>query len=235
MQRPTVALDDEGVVAATLADGLGRGAIAVQGVGRDGRSREIQKGDDVACRCDFAALRSLAHTKHEPLLGRPGGHEMQGLRSSGRVDRAAQGFAIERYDLPRGADLPRQSCREALHEAAEDRLEPLRIEQPEQSAERIVAGRTVFESQDSAEEIRFGGAEIGHVDASLGPAQHGCKGDEQDLRQVVPRIPGPRIRNSREKQPKSTHLRSPRNQEISKNPFCPRSEASFAKCDSPAQ
>jgi hypothetical protein len=167
----------------------------VQGVRSHGGRGQVEQGDDLARRRHLAAPRGSLQPEHQALLGRPGGHQMQGLGRLRGVNRAAQRLAVQRHDLPGAADLAGQRRGEAAHEGAERRLELHRIEQAKQPAERVVAGHPVLERQDRAEQLRLRGAECRHIDAALGSAQHRRKRNEQHLRQIVPRIARTRVCN----------------------------------------
>ena len=86
--------------------------------------------------------------------------------------RAAQHLAIDRHD----ALTLLGECR---HEALERRTELGRIEQPEQPTECVMAGQTVVQTEELAQEWLFRLGEFGHVRRVLTAAQHRAEGDHQ--------------------------------------------------------
>src|SRR5262249_19383656 len=79
------------------------------------------------------------------------------------------------------------------HEAAECLLELPRVEQAKNSTECVVAGNAVFEPQEAPQQKFLGTAKVRHVRRTLGPAQHGSKGDKQEFHQIVAGVVRPRI------------------------------------------
>src|SRR4051812_28367876 len=103
---------------------------------------------------------------------------MQRRLARGSIERAPQRFAINGYHAP-------QSLGETLHEAGEAGLERLRVEQAEYSAEGIMAGNAVTQTQKLAQERLFYLPEQRHVRAILAARQHGAERDHQQFMQVV--------------------------------------------------
>src|SRR6266705_449860 len=120
---------------------------------------------------------------------------VQRRRLPAALESAAQGLAVDRHDA---AEVELVGFGEGGHELPECRCERLRVEQPEHPAERIVAGNPMLEHQDLPEELFLGETELGHVRRGLRPAQQRGKGDEQNIRQLVLRVVGSRIRQPSE-------------------------------------
>jgi hypothetical protein len=72
-----------------------------------------------------------------------------------------------RRTLPSIATTPLNALGEPLHEALEGSTKLCRIEQPEQPAERIVTGHTVFEFEKATQELLFCFREQRHVHRAL--------------------------------------------------------------------
>src|SRR6201995_5519586 len=65
------------------------------------------------------------------------------------------------------------------HEPLKGRAEPLRIEQPEQTTEGVVAGQAILKLQKAAQEPFFRPGEAGHVHGTLAAAQHRAERNHQ--------------------------------------------------------
>jgi hypothetical protein len=124
-QAGLVALDREQVVGALVADGLGDGFVAAQGVDGDEGALELQHLEQARDGHDLVLLagdRLLA--EHQAVRAGPGRDEMQGGAALGPVTAAPCGLAVDRNDLllglllghlfgvlPRG---PRMLCAQAM-------------------------------------------------------------------------------------------------------------------------
>jgi hypothetical protein len=144
MQRALVALQRQDVVAALIDDLPGNGTLAVERVG----------GHDRALQCEH--LQKLRHggdlirlgvggnlRQHKALLAAPRADHVQGRLATGAIEGAAQDLAVNRHDA-----LNRIG--ETGHELVEGSTEPLRIEQPEQPTEGVVAGQAVLQLEKAA-------------------------------------------------------------------------------------
>ncbi len=80
------------------------------------------------------------------------------------------------------------------HELPKRRLEGQRVENAEHPAERVVARDPVFQPKKLPEQPFLRHAEVRHVGAALRTAQHRRQGDDQNLREIVPGVPRPRVR-----------------------------------------
>ena len=105
-------------------------------------------------------------------------------RWSGRpalaIEAAPGGLAVDGDDRT-APDLPGKRG----DEAAEAGLECVRVEQPEDPRERVVARNAALQAQKTPQQRLLGASEQGHVDASFGAAQGRRQRDQQDLQQIV--------------------------------------------------
>jgi hypothetical protein len=146
--------------------------LAVEGIGRDDGVLEREHGQEPRHRGDLVRLavdRELP--QDQPLLDRPGAHQMQRRGGSGPVEGAAWRLAVERHHAARAGPG------EALHERQEAGPELRRVEQPEDAAEGVVAGNTVRQGQDLGQERPLGTTEQGHVGAARAATQERAQGD----------------------------------------------------------
>ena len=128
---------------------------------------------------------------------------MQRIAPRAPVERAAGGLAVDGAHL---IDAHGECC----DEAAETGLEPGRIEQPEQTRERVVAGNAARQGEEAAQERLLRPAERRHVDTALRTGQHRGQSDQQTLQQIMPlRIARPWIGKPRKTGTKPLHPRPP--------------------------
>jgi hypothetical protein len=87
------------------------------------------------------------------------------------VEAAPGGLAVDRDHLV-AAGLPGapELLGEGGDEAAEAGLERVRLEQPEDPRERVVAGNAALQAQKTPQQGLLGAPEQGHVDAPFGAA-----------------------------------------------------------------
>jgi hypothetical protein len=111
----------------------------------------------------------------------------------------------------RGLDLCR--LRKTHHEALKGALERRRIEQPENPAEGIVAGVTVFQFQNPDPKIGLHAREQGNVATGRCAAQRRHQGNEQKFVQIVQRILRTRVGQFRKAIAKLFQSSLPSNQE----------------------
>src|SRR3954451_6539882 len=104
-------------------------ACAVQRVGRDRGSQEIEQGNQLEGGRGLAAARRAALGKDQALLRGPGRDEMERGRLRSGLEGARKRLAVDRNDLPGKPHRAPQALRKGGREAAEDRLERLRVEQ----------------------------------------------------------------------------------------------------------
>src|SRR3954453_7095030 len=112
------------------------------------------------------------------MLAAPRTDHVQRRLTAGTIEGAAQNLAINRHDA-----LNRRG--EACHEPLKRRAEPVWIEQPEQSAEGVVAGQTVLQLEKAAQKCLFRFRESRHGNRALPAAQHRAKRDYQQLVEVM--------------------------------------------------
>jgi hypothetical protein len=116
---------------------------------------------------------------------------MQCGLTTGAIEGAAQ-------SLPVDGDNAWLSLGKSCHEPLEGSAELLRVEQAEQAAERIMAGQTVLELEDAAQEWLLRNRECCHVRRTLTAAQDRAQGNHQQFVKVVQAgIAGPRVLKSR--------------------------------------
>jgi len=197
-QGRLVLLEGEHIGPAPIEDPAGHLGMAMQGVGRDDAALQREQLQHLQGASHLVAVGRQTLRNGQPGLGRKHVDQMQRRAAPATLEGAAQGLAVHGHDTPQGLG-------EVPHEAAQSRLEGLRIEQAEHPAEGVVAWNAVFQAQDLAQQGLLGAAEQGHVGAALRPAQHRSQGDEQDLHQIVLRVGGPRIRNLRKAFPEGLH------------------------------
>src|SRR4051794_31537516 len=106
---------------------------------------------------------------------------------------ARKRLAVERNDLPGKPHGAAQALRKGGREAAEDRLERLRVEQAEHAAEGVVARNAVAQPQQGAKQRLLGAPEQGHVAAGLGAAERCREGDDQHVHELVTGVAGARV------------------------------------------
>jgi len=119
--------------------------------------------------------------EQQPLTVGPDMYHVQRRLLGCPVERTPRTLAIDRYH-------PLQALGEALHEAHETRPERLGVKAAEYPAEGVVAGDTVTQFQELAQEGFFGAAKFRHIRAVLAAAQHGAQRDDQDLEQIMPDV-----------------------------------------------
>ena len=209
MQRTAVALDDQGIIAAAGPDRGGHAPGPVQGVGGDGGTEEVEHSNHLQGGRDLAAAGRPALGQHQALVRRPGRDQVQRRRPGARLAGAGEGLAVDRHDRAGEPRAARQALGEGGREAAERHLERHRVEKAEDAAERVVARDPVRQGQKLPQKGLLGAAEQRHVAAGLGPAQGRREGDDQDLRQIVTCVAGPRVRHARKRLPQALHGRPP--------------------------
>jgi len=102
---------------------------------------------------------------------------------------------------------------------AERSIERLRVDQAEHGRERVVRWHAVLELQEALEKPELCASELGHLRAVLGAAQHGQKGNDQDLGQIVARVLGARVGDALERGKEKLHREAPwSSRESLKNP-----------------
>lgn len=111
---------------------------------------------------------------------------MQREFARGPVEGAPQCLAVDRHHAL-------QAFGEVLHKARETGFERRRIEEPEHSAEGVVAGDAVPQAKELPQERLLNFADQRHVRAVLAAGQHGAECDQQKLMQVVAGILPPGI------------------------------------------
>ena len=129
--------------------------------------------------------------------------------------------SLERLAIERNDALDLRCLRKRLHEPSECLLELQRIEHAEHAAERVVARNPAFQRQNCLEQRYLGPRKQRYVATALGSAQRCQKCDEQQLREIVQRVFGPRIRQVRKAFRKAPHQRLPSNQEPPSESICP--------------
>jgi hypothetical protein len=138
-----VVLEREEVVAA-LRQHLRRGlALRVQGVAGHQQAAERQRPEQRPGREDLVLAfgDGLLPDRH-PCAGPEGGDQVQGRAAGGAVERPAQGLAVDRqHPGPLGPEV--------VEERLEGAAERLRIEQPEDAAERVVARQAILQAKNS--------------------------------------------------------------------------------------
>ena len=113
------------------------------------------------------------------------------LRSG--LEGARKRLAVDRNDLPGKPHRAPQALRKGGREAAEDRLERLRVEQAEHAAEGVVTGNAVAQPQQGAKQRLLRAPEQGHVAAGLGAAERCREGDDQHVHELVTGVAGARV------------------------------------------
>src|SRR3954447_8739202 len=93
-------------------------------------------------------LASVAICASTALLAAPRADHVQGRLAAGAIEGAAQNLAVNRHDT-----LNRIG--ETGHEPLEGSTEPLRIEQPEQPTEGVMAGQAVLQLEKAAQKGLF--------------------------------------------------------------------------------
>ena len=141
--RRPVGLQREQVVAATLQHDLGGLALAVDGVGGDQHSLQVEQAEQLARRADLVSpARHPLLAQHQLRLGGERRHHVQ-CRSTGRpVERAAQSLAVDRHHASPG-------LAEDFDEAGKAARQRRRVQQPEQPRERVVTWQPILKLRNS--------------------------------------------------------------------------------------
>src|SRR5262249_46287250 len=72
-------------------------------------------------------------------------------------------------------------------------LECPRVQEPKDSAERVVTGNPMLQPQDAPQQKFLRAAELSHIGSAFGPAQRGCERNKKDVHKVVTCVGGPRV------------------------------------------
>ena len=75
--------------------------------------------------------------------------------------------------------------RKRRHEPLGRSTELLRIEQPEQPSEHVMAGKTILQPKEAAKERPFRLRELGHVRRNLAAREHRTKDDHQQTIKIA--------------------------------------------------
>ena len=171
-------------------------------VGGDDLPVEGEQRQQLGQGLDLVAVAGdLLLAQHQPLLDRPGAHQVQRPAAALAVEAAPGGLAVDRDHLA-GPGL----LGERRDEAAEAGLEGIGIEQPEEPREGVVARDAALQAQKTPQKRLLGAPEQGHVDAAFSAAQGGRQRDQQDLQQIVALgIAAARVRQIPETGPKPLH------------------------------
>src|ERR1700675_1986222 len=192
-QRSTVGLDSQHVVAAAIEHRLGHRAMAMQRIGRDDTAFERQQRQYLQRPGSLVAARSLLLGKRHSRFHRPDVDHVKRFVARTALEGASQRLAVDRHHA---CEIEPVGLGKGGHEASECGFEGTRLEQTEHSAEGVVARNPVLQMQKQPQQPFLGLSKLRHIRAGLCSAQHRRQGDDQYLRQIVPRVGRPRIRQT---------------------------------------
>ncbi len=225
----------EGVVGLSADQRRGRVGPAVQRIGRHDAALQVEALEKIERGGDLVAAFRPPGSDRQPGFGVPDADH------HGRHERAALVVASPERLAVDGDHAARplrqaEALAQGRKESGEGPLQLLRVDEPEDTAEGVVARAAVPERHNLLQLLFPAFDELGNLDTALGPAQRCRKRQKQKFGQVVPRIDLARITNLSKDRQDNRHqaLRSNRKafqESIHSKPAIPK----ILICDSPAQ
>ena len=167
MERPMVALEDQGILRFGGEHLPGHLRMTMQGVGRHRAALQAQTLEKSQGCLHLGTAGSAGIGYRQPRLAVPHAHHQRRHMRLPLLVSAAKSFAVDRHNSLRRWQAKRAAhCR---HERCESPRQLRRIEQPEDTAESIVARHAMLEWNDLAQirQPRF--AELGDLHETLRP------------------------------------------------------------------
>ena len=177
--RRAVGLEREEVVAALREDHRGGARLGVDRVAGDQHAVERQAlqhrpgGQDIVLPLGHRPLGD-----HYPRPAAEGGDDVQGRAAGRPVEGPAQRLAVD-------GEHPVAPGAEVIEEGLEDTAEGGRIEQAEDSAERVVARQPILQAQEFAEQRLTVIGELREVHTTLRAADRRHQRDRRNVQQPV--------------------------------------------------
>ena len=187
-QLALIFLERQHVVAAALEHRCGKGAMAMQRIGRNNAAFEVQQIQYLQGAGSLVATRGLALSQAHSRLRCPDVDHVQRRTFPAPLEGPAQGFAVDRHHPAEVQPVELGECR---HEPLEYGLEGLWVQQTEHPTERVVAGDLVLQPKEQSKQPFLAAAKRGHVRGALGASQRRRERNDQNFQQVVPRVVRP--------------------------------------------
>ena len=192
-QPPTVCLDRQNIIAAALAHGRRKGAVAMQRVGGNDAAFEGQKVQHFQSPRRLVPARRFLLGQSHPGFDRKDVDQLQRCGLATALVGPAQRLAVDGHHP---GEFETIGLGKGRHETAKGEFKGLRLEQTEHPAERVVARNAMLQAKQEPQQPFLRPSKLFHLRATASSAYNRSQRDEQHFQQIVPCIIRTRIRQS---------------------------------------